>query len=40
MKIDATPMLITSGIMLAISIILIVINHILDNRMVENNAIS
>lgn len=40
MQIGATPMLITSGIMLAISIILIVINHILDNRMVENNAIS
>lgn len=40
MQIKATPMLITSGIMLAISIILIVINHILDNRMEENNAIS
>ena len=40
MQIEPTPMLITSGIMLAISIILIVINHILDNRMKKNNAIS
>ena len=40
MQIEPTPMLITSGITLAISIILIVINHILDNRMKKNNAIS
>ena len=40
MQIGATPMLITSGIMLAISIILIVINHTLDNKVEKNNAVS
>lgn len=39
-KTSATPMLITAGIILVISIILIIINNILDNKLVKKNVIS
>lgn len=39
-KVSATPMLITAGIMLVVSIGLIVINNILDKKMEDNHVIS
>lgn len=39
-KVSATPMLITSGIMLLVSIILIIINSVLDKKMEDSHVIS
>ena len=39
-KVSATPMLITAGIMLVVSIGLIVINNILDKKMEDDHVIS
>ena len=40
MTVSALPMLITAGIMLVVSIILIVINSILDSKGQRKNAVS
>lgn len=40
MTISALPMLITAGIMLVVSIILIIINSVLDNKQERKNAVS